>query len=133
MNTREEKINLLSEMIAFSVIDGRLNEREYQFVWIVAQELGIDKKEFNDLFHQELLTKVAKSEFERIQQFYRLALLMHCDGVLHQKEEKAIRQIAINTGLNPSATNRVLKLMKASPNAMIPPQVLLEHFQEQLN
>ena len=133
MNTHEEKINLLSEMIAFSVIDGRLNEREYQFVWIVAQELGIDKKEFNDLFHQELLTKVAKSEFERIQQFYRLALLMHCDGVLHQKEEKAIRQIAINTGLNPSATNRVLKLMKASPNAMIPPQVLLEHFQEQLN
>lgn len=133
MNTHEEKINLLSEMIAFSVIDGRLHEREYQFVWIVAEELGIDKNEFNDLFHQELPTKVAKSEFERIQQFYRLALLMHCDGVLHQKEEEAIRQIAINTGLNPSATNRVLKLMKASPNAMISPQILLEHFQEQHN
>jgi uncharacterized tellurite resistance protein B-like protein len=133
MNTHEEKINLLSEMIAFSVIDGRLHEREYQFVWIVAQELGISKKEFSDLFHQELPVGVIKSEFERIQQFYRLALLMHCDGVLHQKEEEAIRQIAINMGLNPSATNRILKLMKSSPNAMIPPQVLLEHFQEQLN
>jgi uncharacterized tellurite resistance protein B-like protein len=133
MNTHEEKINLLSEMIAFAVIDGRLHEREYQFVWIVAQELGIDKNEFNDLFHQELPTKVAKTEFERIQQFYRLALLMHCDGVLHQKEEEAIRQIAINTGLNPSATNRVLKLMKASPNAMISPETLLEYFQEQHN
>jgi uncharacterized tellurite resistance protein B-like protein len=133
MNTHEEKINLLSEMIAFSVIDGRLHEREYQFVWIVAQELGVGKKEFNNLFHQELSTGVIKSEFERIQQFYRLALLMHVDGVLHQKEEEAIRQIAINMGLNPSATNRVLKLMKASPNPMIPPQVLLEHFQEQLN
>jgi uncharacterized tellurite resistance protein B-like protein len=133
MNTQEEKISLLSEMITFSVIDGRLHEREYQFVWIVAQELGISKKEFNDLFHQELPTKVVKSEFERIQQFYRLALLMHIDGVLHEKEEEAIRQIAINMGLNPSATNRVLKLMKASPNVMIPPQVLLEHFQEQLN
>jgi uncharacterized tellurite resistance protein B-like protein len=133
MNTYEEKINLLSEMIAFSVIDGRLHEREYQFVWIVAQELGIDKNEFNDLFHQELPTKVAKCEFERIQQFYRLALLMHVDGVLHQKEEEAIRQIAINMGLNPSATNRVLKLMKVSPNAMISPEVLLDHFQEQLN
>jgi uncharacterized tellurite resistance protein B-like protein len=133
MNTREEKINLVSEMIAFSVIDGRLHEREYQFVWIVAQELGIPKKEFNDLFHQELSTGVIKSEFERIQQFYRLALLMHVDGILHQKEEEAIRQIAINMGLNPSATNRILKLMKASPNAMISPNVLLEHFQEQLN
>jgi uncharacterized tellurite resistance protein B-like protein len=133
MNAHVDKINLLTEMIAFSVVDGRLHEREYQFVWIVAQELGIDKNEFNDLFHQELPTKFAKSEFERIQQFYRLALLMHIDGVLHQKEEEAIRQIAINMGLNPNATNRVLKLMKTSPNVMIPSEVLLKHFQEQHN
>jgi uncharacterized tellurite resistance protein B-like protein len=133
MDTHIEKINLLSEMIAFSVVDGRLHEREYQFVWIVAQELGINKKEFNELFHQELPTGVIKSEFERIQQFYRLALLMHVDGVLHQKEEEAIRQIAINMGLNPSATSRVLKLMKTSPSAIISPNVLLDHFQEQQN
>jgi uncharacterized tellurite resistance protein B-like protein len=133
MGKYEDKINLLSEMIAFSVIDGRLHEREYQFVWIVAQELGIGKNEFNDLFHQELPTGIIKSEFERIQQFYRLALLMHVDGVLHQKEEEAICQIAINMGLNPSATNRILKMMKSSPSALIPAQVLLEHFQEQHN
>jgi hypothetical protein len=30
--------NLLAEMIAFSVIDGRLHEREYQFVWIVTSK-----------------------------------------------------------------------------------------------
>ena len=133
MGTHEDKISLLSEMIAFSVVDGRLHEREYQFVWIVAQELGISKNEFKDLFHRELPTGIIKSEFERIQQFYRLALLMHVDGILHQKEEEAIRQIAINMGLNPSATNRILKLMKASPNGMIPAEVLLEHFQEQHN
>jgi uncharacterized tellurite resistance protein B-like protein len=133
MGKHEDKINLLSEMIAFSVVDGRLHDREYQFVWIVAQELGISKNEFKDLFHQELPTGVIKSEFERIQQFYRLALLMHVDSVLHQKEDEAIRQIAINMGLNPSATSRILKLMKASPNVMIPADVLLEHFQEQHN
>lgn len=133
MNTQEEKMKLLADMIAFSLVDGRLHEREYQFVWIVAQELGISKNEFNDLFHQELPEGVIKSEFERIQQFYRLALLMHCDGILHPKEEEAIRQIAINMGLNPSATNRILKLMKESPNTMISPQILLGHFQEQYN
>lgn len=133
MNTYGEKINLLSEMIAFSVVDGRLHEREYQFIWIIAQELRIDKKEFNDLFHRELPTEIVKSEFERIQQFYRLALLMHVDGILHEKEEVSIRQIAINMGLNPSATRRILKLMKASPSAMIEPQILLEYFHEQLN
>jgi uncharacterized tellurite resistance protein B-like protein len=133
MDTQEEKIKLLSEMIAFSVVDGRLHEREYQFVWIVAQELGIGKNEFNELFRNELPAGVIKSEFERVQQFYRLALLMHCDGVLHPKEEEAIRQIAINMGLNPSATNRILKLMQQSPNGMIAPEVVLSVFQEQLN
>lgn len=133
MGTQEDKISLLSEMIAFSIVDGRLHEREYQFVWIVAQELGISKNEFKDLFHRELPTGVMKSEFERVQQFYRLALLMHVDGVLHQKEEDAIRQIAINMGLNPSATNRILNLMKSSPSALIAPEILLEHFQEQHN
>ncbi|WP_348799570.1 TerB family tellurite resistance protein [Flavobacterium adhaerens] len=133
MNTQEEKIKLLSEMIAFSLVDGRLHEREYQFVWIVAQELGISREEFNELFRKELPSGVAKTEFERIQQFYRLALLMHCDGILHPKEKEAIRQIAINMGLNPSATNRILKLMEKSPNGIIDPEVLLRLFQEQLN
>jgi len=133
MDTHVEKINLLAEMIAFSVVDGRLHEREYQFVWIVAQELGISKKEFNDLFHQELPNGVIKSEFERIQQFYRLALLMHSDGVLHEREMKSINEIGINMGLNPYATKRVLKAMENSSNSMISPDYLLQVFQEQQN
>lgn len=133
MNTRVEKISLLSEMISFSIVDGRLHQREYNFLSIVAAELKVSKEDFDDLFHQELPKTVVKSEFERIQQFYRLALLMHSDGVLHEKEEIAIRQIAITMGLNPYATKRILEMMKVSPNAMISAESLLEVFQEQLN
>ena len=133
MNTREQKISLLSEMIAFAIIDGRLHEREYQFLLLVACELKISKTDFDDLFHQELPTAVIKSEFERIQQFYRLALLMYSDGVLHEREQTKIREIGVLMGLNPFATKRVLELMKNAPNAMIDAQVLLRIFQEQLN
>ena len=91
MNTHEKKINLLTEMISFSVVDGRLHQREYAFLWIVAQQLKIKKDDFNELFHQELTAEVIKSDVERIQQFYRLALLMHSDGILHEKEEVALR------------------------------------------
>ncbi|MGK4568841.1 excinuclease ABC subunit B [Flavobacterium sp. 3HN19-14] len=96
MNTYEEKISLLTEMIAFSIIDGRLHQREYEFLSIVARELKIEKEVFDDLFHQELPVKIIKSEIQRIHQFYRLALLMHVDGVLHEKEEVAIKQMSIN-------------------------------------
>lgn len=133
MNTHDKKINLLTEMISFSVVDGRLHQREYEFLWIVAQELKINKDAFNELFHQELPTDIIKSEIGRIRQFYTLALLMHVDGELHEKEESALRQIAINMGLNPDATKRVLALMKKSPNTVIPPKVLFGIFKEQLN
>ena len=133
MTTREQKINLLAEMIAFSLVDGRLHQREYEFLFIVAQELQISKQEFNALFHQELPPNVIKSEPQRIQQFYRLALLMHVDGELHEKEKIAINEIGINMGLNPFAIKRVLKAMEQSPDSMIDPEFLMQVFHEQHN
>lgn len=133
MDTYDEKRSLLLEMIAFSTVDGQLHKREYEFLFIVANELNIEKGGFNDLFHQELPKLPIKSEFQRIQQFYRLALLMHSDGVLHKKESIAIKQIAIDMGLNPEATKRILKLMKEAPNAIIDGEVLLNIFQQQQN
>ena len=133
MNTYEEKISLLTEMIAFSIIDGRLHQREYEFLSIVANELNIDKEVFDDLFHQELPVKVIKSETQRIHRFYRLALLMHVDGVLHEKEEVAIKQMSINMGLNPAATKKLLNIMKESPCKTIDPKFLMETFKEQYN
>jgi hypothetical protein len=99
----------------------------------VAVELGFNTAYFQALFHEELPEIPIRSEFMRIQQFYRLALLMHCDGVLHDKELAAIQQIAIKMGLNPHATKRILKLMEQSPFSVIESEVLLTIFQEQHN
>jgi len=133
MNTYEEKLSLLAEMIAFAVIDGKLHDREYQFLSIVASELQIKREDFKNLFHEELKPIPMKSESQRIQQFYRLALLMHCDGVLHEKEEIAIKQMGVNMGLNPFAIKRILKAMEKSPTRMIDGETLVNIFKEQLN
>jgi uncharacterized tellurite resistance protein B-like protein len=133
MDTKEQKLSLLSDMIAFAIIDGELHEREYMFLSIIATELGIEKEEFKQLFHEEKRSEIIKNEFERIQQFYRLALLMHCDGLMHDREQIKIHEIGINMGLNPFAMKRVLKAMEQSPTRMISPDYLLEVFQEQLN
>ncbi|MGV1013122.1 MAG: TerB family tellurite resistance protein [Flavobacterium sp.] len=131
--TKAQKVSLLLDMIAFAIVDGELHEREYNFISLIAIELGIDKQEFKQLFHEENPSEVIKNEFERIQQFYRLALLMHCDGVLHEREEIKIHEIGINMGLNPFAMKRVLKAMEQSPTRMVSPDYLLEVFLEQSN
>lgn len=133
MNTYDEKISLLSEMIAFAVVDGELHDREYDFLWIIAQELGVKKDIFLELFGKRDSVKVIKDEHHRIMQFYRLALLMHCDGVLHEREVKAINEIGITMGLNPMGIKKTLKAMAQSPNRMIEPEYLLCAFMEQHN
>jgi uncharacterized tellurite resistance protein B-like protein len=133
MNTYDQKISLLSEMIEFAKVDGELHERELEFLALVARELNIEKPVFTNLFRQQSDIKIIKSEAQRIHQFYRLALLMHVDGKLHQNENIAIRQLGINMGLSPGAMNRVLDLMKASPTGMVEPDVIVNAFKEQQN
>ncbi|UOK42317.1 MULTISPECIES: TerB family tellurite resistance protein [Flavobacterium] len=133
MDTYEEKISLISEMIAFAVVDGELHDREYDFLWIVAQELGIKKEIFLELFGKRDSVKVIKDEHHRIMQFYRLALLMHSDGILHEREIQAINEIGINMGLNPMGIKKTLRAMAQSPNQMIEPEKLLFSFELQHN
>ena|SRR5690606_3125895 len=133
MEDYQERISLLQEMIAFAVVDGELHDREYDFIQMVAEELEIDKETLLKLFEKKQEKTVIKDEFNRICQFYRLALLMHADGVLHEREQVKINEIGINMGLNPYAMKRVLHLMKNSPNGMVPAETLLSVFSEQHN
>jgi uncharacterized tellurite resistance protein B-like protein len=133
MDTYEQKLSLLSEMIEFAKVDGELHQRELEFLALVAHELQVEKPAFIDLFRQTSDIKIIKSEPQRIHQFYRLALLMHCDGKLHVNENVAIRQLGINMGLSPSAMSRVLDMMKASPTGMVDADVILNAFKEQQN
>lgn len=133
MSTFEEKLSLLSEMIAFAKIDGQIHEREYQFLSIVAAQLRVDKNTFDSLFDSEVEKVVIKNEHQRVLQFYRLALLMHADGVLHENEQIAIREMGVNMGLSPFAMKSVLLEMQKSPTGLIDPDILLALFRAQHN
>jgi tellurite resistance protein len=129
----EEKKILLLEMIAFSTVEGHLNKKEYEFLFFIANELNVEKGGFNDLLQQELPKLPMKNETQRMQQFYRLALLLNNDGELYAKEARSIKQIAVRMGLNPEATKRVLKKMEKAPNSIIPSDVLFKIFREERN
>ena len=133
MGSYEEKLSLLSEMISFAMIDGQVHEREFQFLSIVASQLKVEKDIFLSLFEKKAEKVIPKSEHQRILQFYRLALLMHADGVLHDNEQVAIREMGVNMGLSPFAMKSVLTEMERSPTGLIDPEMLLALFRAQHN
>lgn len=133
MESRAARISLLSEMIEFAIVDGQLHDKEYDFLHLLSQELEIEKPAFVDLFRKRDVFLPIKEEFFRILHFYKLALLMYCDNVLHEREDKSIHEIGLKMGLNPKAMDRILDLMHCAPNHIVAPEKVICAFQEQHN
>lgn len=70
---------------------------------------------------------------DRIVQFQRLALLTFINGEISIKEGGLIKSVAIKLGLNPNATNEILKRMPKYVNNVILPEKLIAIYKKYLN
>lgn len=133
MSTYKEKLSILSEMIAFAKADHALNDAEYNFLFGVAINLGIEKEIFDSLLDKQVKIIVPKTQADRILQFHRLVLLMNIDREQHQIEIGKLHNIGLGMGLPPSAIEQVLTVMHDYPDMIIPPEVLINIFKAHYN
>jgi uncharacterized tellurite resistance protein B-like protein len=133
MNTREEKLSILSELIAFARADDVVKVSEYNFLFDIATQLGIDKETFDELFHKKAEKLVLKPLSDRLVQFHRLLLLMNVDQEQHETELRRLHTIGLRMGLPPSAIDQILIVMHKYPDKIIPPQVLINIFKAHYN
>lgn len=129
----KEKLSLLTELIKLSLCDKSCREEEYNFLWAIAQQLEVEKKDFDYLFDKYIEFTPPKMEFERILQFHRLILLMNVDKKTIEEEIVFIKSLGIRMGLNPLAIETVLEIMENYPNKVLPPEILMEIFTAQHN
>ncbi|MGI9550505.1 MAG: TerB family tellurite resistance protein [Aurantibacter sp.] len=133
MSSYEEKLSILSEMIAFAKIDKTVKEPEYSFLLSIATQLGVDRETFDSLFEKNIEHIIPKSQAERILQFHRLVLLMNVDQEQHEVEVSRLHNIGLGMGLPPSAIEQVLTIMHQYPNKIVPPNVLIDIFKAHYN
>ncbi|WP_276390214.1 TerB family tellurite resistance protein [Eudoraea chungangensis] len=133
MNSLEEKLSILSEMIAFAKADEDLNDSEYNFLFSVATNLGVNKKTFDSLFKAKAQKIIPKTQAERILQFHRLLLLMNVDNNQRLVEISKLHNIGLGMGLPPSAIEQVLSVMHQYPDKIVPPEVLIDIFKAHYN
>ena len=133
MINREEKLSLLSEMIAFARMDKSLKEIEYNFLLGVAKQLDITREDFEYLLENPATHVHLKSHSERIVQFHRLVLLMNMKNDQSDREIRKLHNFGLRMGLSHEAINRVLELMESFPNKIIPPDFLIDIFKIQYN
>lgn len=133
MGSQEEKLSILSEMIAFARVDHSLKPSEYGFLLEVANSLGVDRLTFEGLLLERSPKVTLRSQGERIVQFHRLLLLMNIDREQHKKELDALFTIGLRMGLPPAAMSQVVEVMNRYPDKVVPPQVLIDIFKAHYN
>ncbi len=133
MSSHKEKLSILSEMISFAKVNNTIKQAEYDFLFNVAQQLEVSKKEFDSLFNTKVEHIIPKSQAERLVQFHRLVLLMNVDGDNDLEEIKRLHDIGLVMGLPPSAIGQVLSIMHKYPNRIVPPEVIIEIFKAHYN
>lgn len=133
-SNRAEKLSLLSELIKLTRSDeNEINEIELQFLMTIAQQLGIEQSEFQNLFENLMDFDPPTNEFDRILQFQRLILLSNVDLNQSEQEMNFIRESGVKMGLNPLAVNEVLNKIHDYENKVIPPNILIEIFMRHHN
>ena len=132
MSSFEEKLSILSEMIAFARADHVISDSEYHFLMSVAEQLGVDQETFESLFETKVKKIMPKTQAERILQFHRLVLLMNVDEQ-HELEVTKLHNIGLGMGLPPTAIEQVLEIMHKYPNKIVPPDVLINIFKAHYN
>ena len=132
MESLQEKLYLLKQLIEFAKIDGVLHDKEIDFLKLLANDFGIDHETYLSLYNTTP-EKVNVSFPDRIIQFYRLALLMQCDGAWHEKEINKIQEIALLMGLDPAGVSKLLRTIKNIGPQNITPEYIIDIFTTQLN
>lgn len=133
MKSKEEKLSILSQMIALANADKDLKEREYHFLLAIAKQLDVTKEELHKLFHEPAPYKHQQTESGRILQFYRLVLLMNVDEHQHPHEIRMVKECGLKMGLSPFAMDKVLKVMHEYEDKIVPTEVLLSIFKTHYN
>jgi uncharacterized tellurite resistance protein B-like protein len=133
MSSYEEKLSILSEMISLARADKAVKDSEFEFLWSVADQLGVDREDFESLFDSPVPNIIPKTLLSRIIQFHRLVLLINVDRQQTFKEIDKLHNIGLRLGLPPSAIDQVLVLMHQYPDNIIPPETLIGIFKAHYN
>jgi len=129
----EEKLSALSQLIAFARTGKAIKDVEYDFLVIIANQIGVTKEVFDKLLLNPVPHVNLQTESERIVQFHRILLLMNVDREIETDELEKIHQLGLKMGLNIQAIDKTLEIMHHYKNNNIPPEVLLSIFKTYYN
>jgi len=128
----QEKLGVLSELIAFAKVDGLVVE-EYDFLFELAEDFGIAKVVFDKLFTEPSQNNFERTEAEKAKHFQNLIKLMNIDNKQSIPEINKLHKLGLKMGLSANGVQQILAQMNNYPDKEVPLAVIQEAFKASYN
>lgn len=128
LNTTEKGI-LLTDLIDMAKSDGMVNFSEMTYLVWVAQKLGVNQSELEQLMERKPSDFDHISPNHRLEQFHRLLNMMFVDTQVEAEELEKCRELAYKMKLDKSKVDSLLAEIKENPKVMIDLEALKAKFE----
>ena len=132
-SNRSIQKKMIEQMIEFTTKNSIKNEKEIPFIAQLIEQMGLTKNDVLQLFKSHIKTQLPPKETDRIIQFYRLCLLTLIDEKITFEELSKLRNVGINMGLSPTATEEIIRTLQENKGQALSPQKLIEVFRVNMN
>ena len=130
---KEQKINLLHQLVRMARADKVFKFVEFKYLSDVAEMLNISAKQLDDIIENEVITTLPKKMSDRTRQLYRLSIMMMIDHIISKEEMALLKEYAIEMQLNPEGVDIMIKKMYENKGGMLLDEDLLKIFNIQSN
>ena len=132
-SNRSIKKKMIEQMIEFTTKNSIKNEKEIPFIAQLIEQMGLTKNDVLHLFNSHIKTQLPPKETDRIIQFYRLCLLTLIDEKITFEELSKLRNVGINMGLSPTATEEIIRMLQENKGKVLSPEALIQVFKVNMN
>ncbi|NDF59991.1 MAG: hypothetical protein EB100_02835 [Crocinitomicaceae bacterium] len=131
--TRSIHKKMIEQMIDLTKKNPDKNTKEIPFIVQLIEQMGLTKNDVLQLFNSHIKTQLPPKETDRILQFYRLCLLTLIDEKITFEELSKLRDVGINMGLSPTATEEIIRVLQENKGKVLSPESLIQIFKVNLN
>ena len=130
---KEQKLNLLSQLVKMAKADKIFKFVEFKYLTDVAELLGITSGQLDEIIENDIVAPLPKNMPDRTRQIYRLSVMMMVDGEISKEEMILLKNYAVELGLTPNGVEIMIARMEQNKGGMLLDDELLQIFSIQLN
>ena len=95
MINTDQKKNYLKQLFLIAFADAHLDVREEEYLLLVAQKLGIDDHEFNQIKRSQVETSmmIPDNYYQRFRMIFDFVWVMMIDGEIDPREKEICKQL----------------------------------------